>query len=102
MRGCAFSIPRMNTIPGGIPISTRRIAMHKSIRMNDGAVGMSAFSLSEYNITPQQHYSVVNPMRTTERLLTFSGNFDREGQRMELTLHRKVSREENLPRARPD
>ena len=69
--------------------------MHQTIDMADGgSVALLAFSLSEYNITPHQHFSAVSPTRTTEKLMTFSGNFMRDGQPMELTLHRKLSREE--------
>jgi hypothetical protein len=84
----------MNTMPGGIPITTRRIALHKNINMNEGTVGLLAFSISEYNITPHQHHSTVSPMRTTEKIIRFSGSFDRDGQALDLTLHRKISREE--------
>ena len=84
----------MNTSPGGIPITTRRIAMHKLIEMSNGTIGLLAFALSEYNITPHQHYSAVSPTRSTEKIMTFSGTFEREGQPMELTLHRKMTREE--------
>jgi hypothetical protein len=84
----------MTTSPGGVPITTRRIAMHKSIRMSTGSIGLSAFALSEYMIIPQQHFSAVTPNRSTERLMTFSGPFEREGQVMDLALHRHLSREE--------
>ena len=68
--------------------------MHKSIAMGNGTIGLAAFALSEYNITPQQHYSAVNPTRSTEKVMTFSGSFDRDGAVMELVLHRKLQREE--------
>ena len=84
----------MNTSPGGIPIVARQIAMHKNIVMNDGAVGLLAFAVSEYNITPHQHYSAVAPVRTTERIMTFAGNFSRHGEVRELTLHRTLQRDE--------
>jgi hypothetical protein len=84
----------MNTSPGGIPITTRRIAMHKNIEMTNGTIVLSAFALSEYNIIPQQHYSAVSPARSTEKIMTFSGQFDRGGQLMELTLPRALSRDE--------
>src|SRR5687768_17336495 len=84
----------MNTTPGGIPITTRRIAMHKRIQMGNGTIEMSAFALSEYNITPHQHHSAVTPTRSTEKVLSFFGSFDRAGQPLDLTLHRKLSREE--------
>jgi hypothetical protein len=92
-RGLYKVIP-MNHSPGGIPITTRRLAMHKIITMGGGSVGLSAFALSEYNITPHQHYSVVSPTRLTEKIMTFSGPFDRGGQAMDLTLHRKITRDE--------
>jgi hypothetical protein len=85
----------MNTSPGGIPITTRRIAMHQTIDMaQGGTLALLAFSLSEYTITPHQHYSAVVPMRTTEKLITFSGPFMRDGQLLELTLRRPLTREE--------
>ncbi|MGH7943904.1 MAG: hypothetical protein ACREH8_23985 [Opitutaceae bacterium] len=84
----------MNTSPGGVPITTRKISMHKTIHMTEGTVALLAFSLSEYNITPHQHYSAVTPLRTSEKIISFAGHFVREGQSMELTLHRKLSREE--------
>ena len=68
--------------------------MHKSIAMSNGTIGLAAFALSEYNITPQQHYSTVNPTRSTEKVMTFSGSFDRDGAVMELVLNRKLQREE--------
>lgn len=84
----------MNTSPGGIPITTRRIALHQTIPMSDGTVALLAFALSEYNVTPHQHYSSVTPTRTTEKIISFSGNFARDGALMELTIHRKLSRDE--------
>ena len=84
----------MNTNPGGIPITPRRLAMQKRIKMSNGSVELSAFALSEYNITPHQHYSAVTPVRSIEKIMSFSGRFDRAGQPMDLTLHRKLSREE--------
>lgn len=68
--------------------------MHKQIGMSNGTIELAAFSLSEYNITPHQHYSAVTPTRSTEKIISFSGSFDRGGQPMELTLPRKLSREE--------
>jgi hypothetical protein len=84
----------MHTSPGGIPITTRRMAMQKTIQMSNGTIGLSAFALSEYNITPQQHYSAVTPARTTEKIMTFCGNFDRKGQVVDLMVHRKLLRDE--------
>jgi hypothetical protein len=84
----------MTTSPGGIPITTRRIVLHKTITLDAGSVGLSAFSLSEYTITPHQHYSAVTPVRSTEKVLTFAGPFERDGQVMELTLRRILLRDE--------
>ena len=84
----------MNTTPGGIPITTRQIALHRTINMNDGAIALLAFSLFEYNITPQQHYSAVTPTRSTEKIISCTGSFVRDGQTLELTLPRKLAREE--------
>jgi hypothetical protein len=68
--------------------------MHKTINLNEGTVGLSAFSVSEYNMRPQQPPSAVSPMRTTEKVITFSGTFERGGQTAELTLRRKISKDE--------
>ena len=84
----------MNTTPGGIPITTRRMVMQKRITMSNGTVELSAFALFEYNITPHQHYSAVSPVRSTEKIMSLFGRFERAGQPMDLTLHRKLSREE--------
>lgn len=62
--------------------------------MNEGTVGLLAFSVCEYNINPHQHPSAVGPTRSTETIITFSGSFERQGQTMHLTLRREVSREE--------
>ena len=90
----ASYIVAMNTSPGGIPITTRRIVMHKTIAMNEGKVGFLAIALSEYSILPNQHYSAVNPNRTTEKFMSFSGNFERDGQLLPLTINRKITRDE--------
>lgn len=84
----------MNTSPGVIPITTRRIVLHKSISMNEGSITLAAFALLAYNITPPQHYSMVVPQRSTEKILTVAGHFVHEGQAVELTLHRQLLREE--------
>ena len=68
--------------------------MHKNIEMSNGTIGLSAFALSEYNITPHLHYSAVSPIRSTEKIMTFSGRFEREGQIMELSLPRPLARDE--------
>lgn len=84
----------MNPNVGGTPITTRRIVLHKNIEMNAGSLGLSAFALSEYDILPHQHYSTVQPRKTTEKILTVTGNYNHDGQSLELTLHRKLHREE--------
>lgn len=84
----------MNTSVGGVPITTRRIAMHKGIQMNEGSIGLSAFALAEYTLTPQQHYSTVVPRRVVEKILMVSGPCDRDGQALELTLQHTLTREE--------
>jgi hypothetical protein len=68
--------------------------MHKNIKMSNGTIGLSAFALSEYNITPHLHYSAVSPIRSTEKIMTFSGQFERGGQLMELSLPRPLARDE--------
>jgi hypothetical protein len=84
----------MNLNFGGTPITTRRIALHRKIAMNEGSLGLSAFALAEYDIPPHQHYSTVQPRRTTEKILTVTGNYNQDGQSLDLTLHRKLQREE--------
>jgi hypothetical protein len=93
-RVTALYMSLMNTSLGGVPITTRRIAMHKTVAMSEGSIGLSAFALTEYNITPHQHYSTVVPTRTTEKVLTVSGNFVRDGETLELTLNRPLARDE--------
>ena len=68
--------------------------MHKSIPMNTGTLDLTAFALTEYQIPPHQHYSTVSPRKTTEKILTVNGPFKRDGQSLQLTLHRTVTREE--------
>lgn len=84
----------MATSPGGIPITTRRMILQQSIRLHAGGIGLSVFALSEYTITPQQHYSAVTPLRSTEKIMSVSGSFERAGQVVELTLDRKLMRDE--------
>jgi len=84
----------MTTNPGGIPITTRRNVLTKTIKLPAGRVGLLASAVSEYNITPHQHYSTVNPTRSTDRVMVFSGTFEREGQSGERTFQRRLSREE--------
>lgn len=84
----------MVTNRGGIPITTKRIAMHKSIAMTDGSVTLVAFSLSEYMLTSYLPYSAVTPVRSTEKLISVSGSFMRDGQTLPLTLQRKLSQDE--------
>jgi hypothetical protein len=68
--------------------------LQQSIRLRSGGIGLSVFALSEYSITPQQHYSAVTPVRFTEKIMSVSGRFERAGQVIELTLDRKLMREE--------
>jgi hypothetical protein len=84
----------MNTSPGGVPITTRRILLQQDIAMNEGSVALRAFSLSEYNILPHFHYSAVTPTRSTEKIIVFSGRFMRDGGEAVLTLQRRVTRDE--------
>jgi hypothetical protein len=84
----------MNPSAGGTTITTRRIALHKNVEMNDGSLSLSAFALSEYHILPHQHHSSVQPQKTTEKILTVTGTYHQEGQSLNLTLHRVLLREE--------
>jgi hypothetical protein len=84
----------MNTSAGVVPITTRRILLHKSIELNEGSLNVTAFALSEYQITPHQHFSSVTPRKLTEKILTVTGLYHQDGQAVELTLHRKLVREE--------
>ena len=84
----------MNLSGEGVPITTRRIVMHKNIPMNKSSLTLTAFAVSEYQITPQRHYSSVTPLKTTEKLLTVAGAFQDDGQSLELSLHRKLLRDE--------
>lgn len=84
----------MNTNVSGTPITTRRIVLHKKIPMNEGSIALSAFALSEYHIPSHQHYSTVQPRKTTEKILTVTGTYNDGGQSLELTLHRTLLRED--------
>src|SRR5687768_8402393 len=84
----------MNLSGNFLPITTRRIAMHKSIQMNESSLTLTAFAVTEYRITPHQHFSTVAPQKTTEKLLTVKGEFQDAGQSLKLTLHRKLERDE--------
>ena len=84
----------MNPNGNGVPITTRRIVLHKSIAMSESSLTLTAFAVSEYRIMPAQHYSSVTPQRVTEKLLTATGAFQQEGRSLKLTLHRKLLREE--------
>jgi hypothetical protein len=57
-------------------------------------VDLSAFSVSEYLITSHVPPAAVTPTQSIEKIITFTGNFERDGQVAELTLHRKLLREE--------
>jgi hypothetical protein len=87
-------IVAMNTSPGGVPITTRRIALHKTVDLSEGKVTFLAFGLAEYHIIPGQVLSAINPVRTTEKLISVTGNFERDGQVLHLAVNRKISREE--------
>ena len=76
----------MNTSPGGVPITTRHIVMHKRIPLTEGSVELSAFSVAEYLITSHVPPAAVTPTQSIEKLITFSGHFQRDGQVAELTL----------------
>ena len=84
----------MNTSPGGVPITARHVVMHKDIRMTAGSIGLSASAVSEYVITSHVPLSAVTPTQSIERSMTFTGSFERDGQTVELTLQRKLLREE--------
>jgi len=84
----------MITSAASIPITTRRIVLHKIVEMNEGTLTLSAFALSEYQVATHQHYSTVSPRKTTEKILTVTGPCERDGQALELTLHRKLLKEE--------
>ena len=77
-----------------VPITTRRIVMHKSIAMQKSSLTLTAFAVSEYRIVPPQTHSTVAPDKTTEKLLTATGIFQHAGQSLELSLHRKLLRDE--------
>lgn len=85
----------MNPSGHAVPITTRRIAMHKNIPMNKSSLTLTAFEVAEYNITPQhQPYANIAPQKTTEKLLTVTGTFEHGGESLDLSLHRKLLREE--------
>ncbi len=84
----------MNLSGNGIPITTRRIVMHKSIQMSESSLTLTAFGVSEFRVTPNQPHSAIIPQKVTEKLLTVAGTFNHAGQSLKLTLHRKLLRDE--------
>ena len=76
-----------------VPITTRRIVMHKNIPMNKSSLTLTAFAVSEYRIISTLPRSSIAPNTTTEKLLTAAGIFQ-HAQSLELSLHRKLVRDE--------